>query len=58
MVELEKVRLQLLELGLSQLAIQLDSLLEKAQRENQTYLSFLSSSLEREIVIRREKDRA
>ncbi len=55
MVELEKVRLQLLELGLSQLAIQLDSLLEKAQRENQTYLSFLSSSLEREIVIRRER---
>ena len=55
MVELEKVRLHLVELGLSQLAIQLDSLLENAQRENQTYLSFLGNSLEREIVLRRER---
>jgi len=39
MIELEKVRLLLVELGLSQFAFQLDALLEKAQKENQTYLS-------------------
>lgn len=56
MIELEKVRLLLVELGLSQFAFQLDALLEKAQKENQTYLSFLGNSLEREAAIRKEKN--
>ena len=56
MIELEKVRLLLVELGLSQFAFQLDALLEKAQKENQTYLSFLGDSLEREVAIRKEKN--
>ena len=56
MIELEKVRLLLVELGLSQFAFQLDTLLEKAQKENQTYLSFLGNSLEREAAIRKEKN--
>ena len=38
-------------------AFQLDALWEKAQKENQTYLSFLGNSLEREVAIRKEKYR-
>ncbi|HQE25899.1 MAG TPA: ATP-binding protein, partial [Candidatus Atribacteria bacterium] len=55
MVELEEVRLQLAELGLTQLALQLEALLERAQKEKQTYLSFLGSSLERELAFRQER---
>ena len=56
MVELEEVRLQLVELGLSQLALQLDALLESAQKEKETYLSFLRNGLEAEISLRRERN--
>jgi len=48
------VRLQ--ELGLSNAAIYLDALLEKAQRENSTYIDFLNGLLEAEVVERQRRN--
>jgi len=55
MVELEEVRLQLVELGLTQLALQLEALLERAQKEKETYLSFLKDGLAAELTLRQER---
>ena len=40
MIEFEKARGHLEELGLSNAVVYLDALLEKAQRENRTYIVF------------------
>lgn len=56
MIELEKARAHLEELGLSNAAIYLDALLEKAQRENSTYIDFLNSLLESEVVERQRRN--
>mgnify|MGYP000847677671 FL=1 len=56
MVELEKARTHLEELGLSNAAVYLDALLEKAQRENRTYIDFLNDLLEAEVVERQKRN--
>ena len=56
MIELEKARAHLEELGLSNAAIYLDALLEKAQRENSTYIDFLNNLLETEVVERQRRN--
>jgi len=56
MIEFEKARVRLEELGLSNAAIYLDALLEKAQRENSTYIDFLNGLLEAEVVERQRRN--
>jgi len=56
MIEFEKARVRLEELGLSNAAIYLDALLEKAQRENSTYIDFLNDLLEAEVVERQRRN--
>jgi len=56
MMELEKAREYLEELGLSNAAIYLDALLEKAQRENNTYIDFLNDLLNTEVVERQRRN--
>ena len=48
--------MRLEELGLSNAAIYLDALLEKAQRENSTYIDFLNGLLEAEVVERQRRN--
>lgn len=56
MIELEKVRYHLTELGLNQAAQSLDALLEVAGRSQSTYLSFLDELLEIEIQERQRRN--
>lgn len=55
MVELERARLMLENLGLTQSALALDNHLEYATREESTYLRFLNRLLEDETEVRRRR---
>jgi len=55
MIALEKARLQLQQLGLTQAAAVLDARLEAAARRELAYADFLSDLLEAETVVRRER---
>jgi len=52
MIDLEKARFHLEQLGLLSTAASLDALLERAQQENRTYLDFLNNLLETELAER------
>lgn len=56
MIELEKAKSNLEELGLLNAAVFLDALLERAQRENTTYLEFLNDLLEAELSERQRRN--
>lgn len=56
MIDLEKARSHLEELGLLSAAAFLDALLERAQRENRTYLDFLNNLLETELAERQRRN--
>lgn len=56
MIEFEKARGHLEELGLSNAVVYLDALLEKAQRENRTYIDFLNDLLEAEVAERQKRN--
>jgi len=56
MIELEKARHRLAELGLNQAAQSLDAVLEAAGRHQSTYLSFLNELLETEIQERQRRN--
>ncbi len=56
MIDLEKSRLHLEELGLLNAASLLDSLLERAQHKNSTYLDFLNELLETELSERQKRN--
>lgn len=56
MIELEKARAHLEELGLVNAATCLDALLERAQSQNHTYLAFLNELLEAELVERQRRN--
>lgn len=56
MIDLEKARSQLEELGLLNAVSFLEALLERAQRENTTYLQFLNSLLGAELVERQRRN--
>lgn len=50
MVDLEKAKFHLEELGLLNAGAILDALLERVQRENSTYIAFLNSILEDKLT--------
>ncbi len=56
MIDLEKARSHLEELGLLSAVDFLDALLERAQRENSTYLDFLNALLETELTERQRRN--
>jgi DNA replication protein DnaC len=56
MIDLEKARSYLEELGLLSAAAFLDALLERAQRENSTYVDFLNDLLETELAERQRRN--
>lgn len=56
MIDFEKARTHLEELGLSNAASLLDALLEKAQHRNSTYVDFLNDLLEAELVERQRRN--
>lgn len=56
MIELEKARLHLAELGLTAAAERLDNCLESAAREQTTYLTFLNELLTEEARARQERN--
>ncbi|SHM93725.1 IstB transposition helper protein [Caldanaerovirga acetigignens] len=56
MIDLEKARSHLEELGLLSASSFLDALLERAQRQNTTYLDFLNNLLETELAERQRRN--
>ena len=56
MIDLEKARSHLEELGLLSAVDFLDALLERAQRENSTYVDFLNDLLETELAERQRRN--
>lgn len=56
MIELEKAKSNLEELGLLNAAVFIDALLERAQHENATYIEFLNGLLEAELSERQRRN--
>jgi len=56
MIELEKAKSNLEELGLLNAAVFIDALLERAQHENVTYIEFLNGLLEAELSERQRRN--
>jgi DNA replication protein DnaC len=56
MIELEKAKSNLEELGLLNAAVFIDALLERAQHENDTYIEFLNGLLEAELSERQRRN--